>query len=43
MPRAAPVGRLEVRVLVDNSADMLSTPGLLQSPSSRGCCGGECG
>jgi 7,8-dihydropterin-6-yl-methyl-4-(beta-D-ribofuranosyl)aminobenzene 5'-phosphate synthase len=27
MPRAAPVDRLEVRVLVDNSVDMLSTPG----------------
>jgi 7,8-dihydropterin-6-yl-methyl-4-(beta-D-ribofuranosyl)aminobenzene 5'-phosphate synthase len=27
MPRAAPVDRLEVRVLVDNSTDMLSTPG----------------
>lgn len=27
MPRAVPVDRLEVRVLVDNSADMLSTPG----------------
>lgn len=27
VPRAAPVDRLEVRVLVDNSVDMLSTPG----------------
>jgi len=27
MARAAPVDRLEVRVLVDNSVDMLSTPG----------------
>src|SRR2546430_11413977 len=27
MPRVAPVDRLEVRVLVDTSADMLSTPG----------------